>query len=1084
MHRLLPLLLSFWACPLLAAPLADGPLWMRYPALSPDGQTIVFSYQGDLYRVPAAGGTAVPITLHEAHEFRPVWSPDGKQLAFASDRYGNYDVFVMPATGGAATRLTYHSADDLPTDFSTDGERVIFSSARTDDARNAQFPTRLYSELYEVAATGGRTNMVLTTPALEARYAADGKQMVYEDVKGYEDPWRKHHTSSVTRDVWLWNPAAGTHTQLTTFEGENRDPAFGPGGAVYYLSEESGTFNVRRMDPNTPGQSTAVTHFDTHPVRFLSVADDGTLAFGYHGALYTQRPGGEPRKVDVRILTDGRTNEEIVSVSGGATEMALSPDGKEIAFVNRGEVFVTSVDGKLTKRVTNTPTQERSVSFSPDGRSLLYAGERDGSWNVYRAKIRRDEESFFHAATVLDEEAVVATDADEFQPHFSPDGKEVAYLEKRVILRVKNLASGAVRTVLPEKHNNSYSDGDQHYDWSPDGRWFLGSFTPDGQYFNEEVGLVPVDGSTPPRNLTMSGYGDYQPRWAMGGKAVLWYSDRDGMKDHGSWGAQGDAYAMFFTQKAYDRFQLDEEAFNLLKEREKADTTNAEPEQKKRKKKDEAKEEEVLTLELDNLDDRKARLTLHSSDLADAVLSDDGETLYYLAKFEKGYDLWQTKLRTRETKLLKKLEARNGELALSKDGKALFLLADGNFQKIDPDKGSGEGVTVQGEMTLDRAAEREYIFHHAWRQVREKFYLEDLHGVDWVGLRDAYAPFLTHINNNWDFAEMLSELLGELNASHTGARYRPQGKTNDATASLGLFYDPAHTGAGLRVAEVMAGGPLDRADSDVRPGVIIERIDGEAVTPDADFYRLLNRKSARPTLLSLRAPGGKTWEEQVRPITLGEESELRYRRWVEQRRQATDSLSDGTVGYVHVRGMNDQSYRTVVEEVLGRHADKASLIVDTRFNGGGWLHDDLVTFLSGEKYIDIQPRGVHRGHEPFKKWIKPSVVLMSESNYSDAHMFPYAYKTLNVGKLIGMPVPGTGTAVWWEQQIDPTLVFGIPQIGMLDTEGRYLENQQLEPDVRVDNPPAELAEGKDPQLERAVIELLKEQDGDPVGRKE
>lgn len=1064
---------------------AQNPLWMRYPAISPDGQTIAFSYQGDLYRVAAAGGQAMPLTVHEGYDYMPVWSHDGKSIAFASDRYGNFDVFVMPATGGEAKRLTFHSANDLPADFTPDNQRIIFASARTDDAKNAQFPLGLLGELYSVPATGGRTRMELTTPAELARYSHDGKQLIYQDIKGYEDQWRKHHTSSITRDLWRYDTQAGKHTQLTTFAGEDRNPVFSPDNqTIYYLSEQSGSFNVYAMAVANPTQPKQLTTFSKHPVRFLSCADTGMLCFGFDGEIYTMTAGGQPQKVTISIMNDGRlTSAKIVPITNGASEMALSPNGKEIAFIARGEVFVTSVEGGITKRITNTPEQERSVSFSPDGRSLVYAAERRNNWDVYKTNIVRQEEPYFYASTVLKEEPVVATDAEEFQPTFSPDGKEIAYLEKRVVLKVINLATKVTRTILPADKNYSYSDGDQYYAWSPDGKWFLVDFAPTS-IFTSDVGLVAADGKTPVVNLTESGYNETKAKWVMGGKALIMEADRDGMKNHGSWGGESDVYAMYFTKDGFDRAQLSKEDFALLKEQEekakKEEKEKKEPLEKATAKGKSAvpaptmKADSTLKIDLDGIEDRKTRLTIHSSRLADMVLSKDGEKLFYLARFEKTTDLWVTELRTKDTKILAK--DAGTELVLSKDGKSLFVMSEKGITKIDAETGKKEPVTINGEMNLSYQAEKAYIFDHAWRQVREKFYVTDLHGVKWNDYYAEYKKFLPYISNNRDFAELLSELLGELNASHTGCRYSPPQQNLDATASLGLFYDQTYTGDGLKVTEVMKKGPLDRATSKVKPGVIIEQIDGTPVAATLDYNQLLNRKADKNTLLSLYNPADNTrWEETLKPITLAAENELRYHRWVETRRQETDKISGGKVGYVHVRGMNDASYRTVYEEVLGKCADKESVIIDTRFNGGGWLHDDLATLLSGHKYIEMVPRGQKGGHEPMRKWIKPSVVLVGESNYSDAHMFPYAYRANNIGKIVGMPVPGTGTAVWWETQIDPTLVFGIPQVGMITNDGKYMENTQLEPDVKVRNDAETISTGKDQQLEKAVEVLLKSQ---------
>ncbi|MCB9339329.1 MAG: PD40 domain-containing protein [Lewinellaceae bacterium] len=1052
-------------------------LWLRNAAISPDGKTIVFSYQGDLYKVAADGGTATVLTVNEAYDTNPVWSHDGQQIAFASDRYGNFDVFVMPAAGGQSTRLTYHSAGEYPSDFTTDNQEVIFTSSQLDAASNQQYPSGVLPELYRISVKGGMPHQIITTPAEDARFSADGSVLVFHDRKGYEDEFRKHHTSSVTRDVWKYDLKSKKYTQLSSFEGEDRNPIIAPNQQdVYFLCEKSGTFNIWKMGLNG-GNEKQITTLDKHPVRYLSMANDGTLCFSYNGELYTMKEGGQPKKISVKVINDGRYNpEKTVTVNDDIAEMALSQNGKEIAFVHRGEVFVSSVKEGTTRRITNTPEQERSVSFSPDGRSILYAGERNGSWNIYQTSLTRDEEKYFFNATILKETPVIETPAEEFQPAYSPDGKEVAFLEERTTIRVVNLATKAVRTIMPGDKNYSYSDGDQHYAWSPDSKWLLVEFLQPNQWITQ-AGLVSAEGGKEVFNLTKSGYGGAQPRWAADGKMMTFFSDRDGMKNDASWGGEADVYAMFFTQEAFDTFNLNKEDYELL--------TDAEKEAKKKEaeaKKDDKKEEKTtdkeitkpIRIDLDGIEDRKARLTIHSSRLADALVSKDGEKLFYLAKFEKGFDLWQTELRSKETKMLAKLGAKSvGDIQMDKEGKTLFVLADGKISQIKIEDGKKEGVSVNGEMVLNEAVERQYLYEHAWRQVVKKFYKIDLQGTDWDFYKKEYARFLPYINNNYDFSEMLSELLGELNASHTGARYRPTAENGDKTAALGLFYDDNYTGPGLKIAEVMEKSPVVKSGSKIKAGTVIEKIDGQEIAATTNYHSLLNRKEDKNTLLSLYDPATKKrWEEVVKPISLGEEGELRYQRWVERCRVLVDSMSGGKIGYVHVRGMNDGSYRTVYEDALGKYANKEALIVDTRFNGGGWLHDDLATFLSGKEYMTFMPRGQNLGNEPHFKWHRPSIVVMSESNYSDAHMFPYTYKALGIGKLVGMPVPGTGTAVWWEG-LQNGMVFGIPQVGMVGNDGKYLENQQLEPDVKVPNEPGAVSKGKDQQLEAAVKELQK-----------
>lgn len=1060
----------------------DNPLWLRYPAISPDGQTLLFEYKGDIWTVPAAGGNAVPLTLSESYEFAPVWSHDGKSIAFASDRYGNFDVFVMPATGGEAKRLTYHSTREVPSSFTADDKAVLFNAARQDAVTNVQFPTGGMVELYSVPVTGGRVSQVLTSPALDAAVSSNGDKIIFHDYKGYESDWRKHHTSAVTRDVWVYDVTSKKYTMLSTFKGENRNPVFDSNdNDFYFLSEQSGSFNVYKSSLADPAKSVAVTKFTKNPVRFLTRAKTGTMAFGYDGELYTMKPGSEPQKVNIRIGADGRDAiEKIVPVNGGMTDAKLSPNGKEFAFVFRGEVFVSSIDGKMVKRITNTPYQERSVSFSPNGRSLVYAAEKDNNWNIYTTSLTRASEPYFCVSTVLKDEAVVATPAEEFQPAFSPDGKEIAYLENRQTLKVYNIASKQSRTVLPADKNYSYSDGDQYYAWSPDSKWFLVQFAPPQRMFTPEVGLVAADGNSPVRNLTESGYDDFQPKWVMDGKMMIWGSDREGARNQAGDPQQGDVYGMYFTKAFYDRAKLSKEEFALLKEQEDKEKKDADEKAKSGgpsaspTPSPSPKTDKTIAFDFDGLNDRKMRLTTHTSSASDWVLSKDGEKLYYLTNFDKGNDLWVTEVRTHDTKLFNKLGANNTSMELSPDGKFIFVIADGKAIKVDAESGKSEPIGVNTEMVLNYSAEKNYIFDHAWRQFKEKLIFPDLNKVDWDYYYKTYHRFLPYINNNYDFAEMLSEMLGEVNVSHTGAYYRAVFPNSDSTASLGLFYDYGYTGNGVKVAEVIQGGPVDLAASTIKAGDIIEAIDGTTIDASMDFYKLLNRKAGKYTLLSVFDPAAnKRWDETVKPVSPGDENELLYKRWVRQRRAEVDRLSGGKIGYIHVRAMNDPSMRTVFDEALGLNIGKDAVIIDTRFNGGGGIHEQLSDFLSGKKYFDVIPHGQYIGSEPFDKWVKPSIVLVGESNYSDAHLFPLAYKLKNLGLLVGMPVPGTGTFVWWENQIDPTIRFGIPMGCWQTPDGKCGENNQTEPDILVRNDPDVMGGGRDQQIEAAVKELMK-----------
>ena len=1083
MKKLLTCLaLSFVA----ASSYAATPLWLRDVQISPDGTEIAFCYKGDIYKVPANGGTATQLTTQASYECSPIWSPDSKQIAFASDRNGNFDLFVMSADGGAARRLTTHSASEIPSTFTTDGNYILFSASIQDPANSALFPTSAMTELYKVPVTGGRTEQVLGTPAEMVCFDKSGKTFLYQDRKGFEDEWRKHHTSSITRDVWLYDSENGKHTNLTAHAGEDRNPVFAPDGqTVYFLSERDGsTFNVYSFPISSPQSLKTVTHFKTHPVRFLSMGSNGTLCYTYDGEIYTQKQGDKPQKVKIDIIRDDQNTIADLNFSNGATSATVSPDGKQVAFIVRGEVFVTSADYNTTKQITHTPAREAGLTFSPDNRTLAYASERNGNWELYMAKIARKEEANFPNATAIEEEVLLPSDKTErTYPQFSPDGKELAFIEDRNRLMVLNLETKKVRQVTDGSTWFS-TGGGFDYSWSPDGKWFTLEFIGNRHDPYSDIGMVSAQGGKI-INLTNSGYTSGSPRWVLDGNAILFITERYGMRAHASWGSLNDVMLVFMNQDAYDKFRLSKEDYELQKELEKEqkDTTETKKNDKKKgdnkEKSEEKKEEKVkdIVVELNNIEDRIVRLTPNSSDLGSAIITKDGETLYYLSAFEGGYDLWKMNLRKKDTKLLHKMDAGWANMEMDKDGKNLFLLGSNTMQKMGTDSESLKPISYQAHVKMDLAAERDYMFNHVYKQEQKRFYNLNMHGIDWDAMTKAYRKFLPHIDNNYDFAELLSEYLGELNVSHTGGRFRPQLK-GDATATLGLLYDWNHNGKGLLISEVVEKGPFDHARSKVKAGNIIEKIDGQEITPESDYSVLLNGKARKKTLVTLYNPQTKErWEEVVVPVSNGVMSDLLYARWVKQRAADVDKWSNGRLGYVHIESMGDDSFRSVYSDILGKYNNREGIVIDTRFNGGGRLHEDIEILFSGKKYFTQVVRGREACDMPSRRWNKPSIMVQCEANYSNAHGTPWVYSHQKIGKLVGMPVPGTMTSVSWETLQDPTLVFGIPVIGYRLPDGSYLENSQLEPDIKVANSPETVVKGEDTLLKAAVDELLKEIDG-------
>ena len=1062
---------------------AITPLWLRDAKISPDGKNIAFTYKGDIYTVPATGGHAVRLTADAGYETTPVWSPDSKTIAYGADTHGNFDIFVIPAVGGAPVRLTYDSANETPEAFTPDGKEVMYSAAIQDPATSALFPSGRMTEVYSVPVKGGASRQVLATPAQMISWGtADAKKgwFLYQDQKGFEDEWRKHHTSSVTRDIWQYDATTGKHRNLTARAGEDRNPV-AAGDSFYFLSErDGGTMNVWRASLADASDAKALTQFKTHPVRFLSRADNGTLAFTYDGELYTMTEGGKPAKVAVE-LTDVYTSLPTKMTVTSAREIAPAPDGKSVAFTNRGEVFVTSTDYKTTKQITHTPEAEGDLDWAPDGKTLYYASERDGNSNIWQATLGHEADQNFPNATVIDEKPVFKDNKVERRvPQVSPDGKKLAFIQDRNKLMVMDLDSKAVHQVT-DGSTNPERNGGFNYRWSPDSKWIALEIVDRKHEPYMDVAIVNVaDGKM--INLTNSGYFAENPSWVLDGNAILYQTDRYGMRNHASWGSQSDAMLVFLNQDAYDRFRLSEEDYELRKELEKKDKKADDKKDKKDgDKKDGDKKADSKAKDIDvepkGIADRTVRLTPTSTDLSDTYMTADGENLYYIMQAPNGAQLWKLNLRKDdEHKMVAKADGVRGFVPTA-DGKNVFL-SGRTIKKLDPKGDKITPVSFSATMTVDPAAERQYMFDYMAREEGQRFYNKNMHGVDWPAMTKHYRKFLPHIGNNYDFAELLSEILGELNVSHTGGRYSaPSTQNADRTASLGLLYDMTYTGDGLKVDEVVTGSPFDRAESRVTPGVIITAINGQELKAGADNTTLLNDIAGKKTLVSMKdSATGQKWDEVVIPISKGAMNGLLYKRWVKQRAAEVDLWSNGRLGYVHIASMADPSFRDLYADVLGKYNDREGIVIDVRWNGGGRMHEDIEVMFSGKKYLTQEIRGVDICDMPSRRWNKPSIMVMSEACYSNAHGTPWVYKHTGIGKLVGAPVPGTMTSVNWVTMQDPTMVFGIPVIGYRTAEGTYLENSQLEPDVHVLNAPETVVKGEDTQLRTAVEELLRDID--------
>ncbi len=1046
---------------------SDRPLWLRYPAISPDGQSIAFVYGGQIWRVPAGGGEALPLTSALFYATQPVWSPDSSKIAFASMRHGNADVFVMPARGGDIQRLTFHSSNDTPYAFSPDGASVYFGSVRLGDAREAFGGYSLggAGQLYSVPVGGGRERLVIPLQALDVAPSPDGRTLLYTNRPSQENEWRKHAVSEAARDIWAFDTKDATHRQITTFRGEDRDALWSADGkSIYYLSEQSGSFNVWRRPFTGAGEPVQVTFHQHHPVRFLSRTNQDDLVYGYDGEIWKLAKGAkEPVRVEVRIAQGTMlAGSFYAKVNDAATEIASSPDGSQLAVVARGEIFVVETASGKTRRVTTTPQHERDVSFSPDGRSLLYVSERGGKWDAFETTMAIPDAPSLLAPGPLKETAVTNTATDVLQPAYSPDGQRIAFLEDRKRLVILDRHTGKTTTVLPDGLLFSYTDNDLPFTWSPDGRWLAVTTGSAASQF--EVYLVDASGQKAPVNISRSGFQEMAPTFSPDGKTIYYLSTRAGLRTTDAKDAEVDIYATFLTQDAYDAFvrPADQTVHAAATTAKDATPPTAAP---------------AWEPQFDGLEFRTGRITPFSSNINMFKIAADGKSLLWVStSATTGMTGYRIKLGAPGmSQVFAKPPSPVSSYATDAKGETLFLIGAGGIERIKLTDGSAATVPFTAEMAYDQRGEMAYLFEHVGRLTQQKFYRADMQGVDWAFYRQAYAKFLPHIIHWEDFAEMLSEMAGELNASHMGSAFHQPVSYGDATASLGVYYDHAFTGPGMRIVDVLKQGPAGRADSQLRPGATILAVDGAPITPDSDIYPLLNHKASTPVRLTIQpAGGGNPVEEVVTPTPFENDLIAAQARWVERARETTRRLSNGRLGYVHVPLMNTTSYQTFYSELFGSEfAAKEGVVVDVRFNGGGNLANQLIADLSASAAgSSIDRDGRFITHIPENRWSKPSILLANGYSYSDGSIFPHLYTQARLGAFVGEPVPGTGTSVWWVPMIGGKLKYGIPEIGRKDLQGHWFENTEDQPDILVRRTPDSIEEGRDLQLERAVQQLL------------
>ena len=1085
MRKLYPLITLLLVCTFASLAFGREAKLVRYPSYS-NGR-IAFTYLGDIWTADENGGNVQRLTVNKARDAYPRFSPDGKWIAFSSDRNGNLDVFVIPASGGPAKQLTYHSADDTVLGWTPDGRWILFSSQRGED---------FMGMLYVVSVNGGMPAKAGTDMGLAASFSPDGRRIAYNP-KG-QVYWRKYYRGAYQTDVWIEDIAAKKFTQLTDFDGEDSWPMWSNDGGIYFVSDRDGNglTNIWRESENG-GKADRVTAFKSGDVRFPSMSSDGkVIVFEHDFGIWKLDTGSKkvtPIKLDISAETEENATETR-AFNSEADDFDLAPNARRLVVSVHGEIFTVPVEEGDIKQVTDGPARERNVSYSPDGKSLAFISDRSGREELYVVAVDGTGE------------AQKLTDIDALKNgyNWSPDSKSIAFVSSDSKLRVINVGARQVTEIDSSRYGNISTPA-----WSPDSKWL--AYSKQDASRTNDIYLIAASGEDKQaRKVTFDSYDERSPRFAPDGRKLFFIRS-----DSTSGGGGGGNASVQIYSVGLERLERDPDDPEDRPDAAPAQApADAEDTQAPARRPAGPRPPHETKVDWAGLKHRTRQITRMPFPVGNYTIAPDSRTIVFVTSEPAGagatpviYSIQDDGKRlTRVTSGGPPAADEGGgggggfgggisDLNISREGRTLFFsernaiysttLQSGAAAAATAGRGAaggGEGarrrISFNVRVKIDHPAEWAEMFGDAWRTMKYRFYDPAMHGKDWDAAKAKYEPLVQDVGDRQELMNIINEMIGELNASHTGAAPPPGGRGPGAvsTGHLGIELEPDAAAGRYRVSYVYEDGPADKDWVKVKVGDYLIAIGGKQVKAGDEYWQLLNDRLNRKVEVTFNGKPSEdgAWKTRIETINGGAYSNLRYDRWVKERRQKVDELSGGRVGYLHIQAMNPPSLRKFEKEIR-EFRNKEALVIDQRWNGGGNIEQELLGILVQREYQIWQPRGTEASGRPFAGYFGPKVVLQNWRSASNAEMFPAGFRALGLGKVIGTPTMGAVIGTGSYSLIDGSTV-RTPGVGvyLADSKRTNMENYGVQPDIRVDNSPEDNLAGRDRQLEAAVEELLKQ----------